>query len=403
MKKKFFTDVVWSVMALGVMHGVLQIVVNPYLTGSMGAERFGDVLYVLAILGIFAPSVGMAANNTRLIQRNEFHVENGDYMLAMLPQLAVSTVVYMILIGPYLSGAGDYVMAFAVLCLTMLRNYGAAEYRMTLNYKGYFVYYLTISLGYLLGILLYPMTKNWMLCFLLGELFCFVLLLVRGHIYRPLRVSKNTGKVFKATLFLMGAYLLSNTVLYLDRLMLQNLMDGETVTIYYVASLLGKTAALLIGPLNGVILGHLTKGGAQMTEKQFHKGCALLVGAGVVLLGGIFVASPVFTKLFYPELYSDVMQIVWLANLSQVLCFVASPMLTIMLTFSETKWQLLIQGAYAVVFVLFGLIGVNLAGLHGFLMAGLISNGMRLLFVFCIGTMRVRKVNSVLDTKGGKR
>jgi len=390
-KKKILTDVVWSVLALAVMHGVLQVVVYPYMNHRMGAERFGDVLYVLAILGILAPSVGLAANNTRLIQRKEMTVENGDYILAMAPQFVLSAVVFSVLVFRYASGVWDMLLALVTLLLTMLRNYGDVEYRMTLNYKGYFLYYLFVSIGYLLGALLFPLTQSWILTFLLGELFCCLLLLVRGHIYWPLTLTSNWKKAWKATLVLASSYLLFNTVLYLDRLLLQNLMNGEVVTVYYVASLLGKTAALLVGPLNGVIIGYLTKDEVQIKERQFMKAAGGVSVAGALLYGAILLVTPIFTRVFYPEIADAVMEIAWIANLSQILCFIASPLMTVMLTFSKAKWQLIIQSIYALEFVLLSVAGVWSGGLHGFVWAGLAANLIRFVLVFAVGLMQARK------------
>ena len=41
-KKKVFSDIIWSIMALMAMHGVLQIVVYPSLNKRWGADAFGE-------------------------------------------------------------------------------------------------------------------------------------------------------------------------------------------------------------------------------------------------------------------------------------------------------------------------------------------------------------------------
>lgn len=386
MQKKFATDFIWSIAALVTMNGVLQLFVYPLLNRQLGEAEFGNVLYVLGIVAVFAPSVGLAANNIRLVESREKRVLNGDLLLAMLPLLAVSGVVFFAVCNGYFSSVSDYAFAALLIVLTTLRYYGDVEYRMTLNYKGYFVYYLVLSLGYIIGALLYPLTKSWMLCFLLGEAAVWLLLVVKGHIYKPLQKSENTVAVSRKVLTLAASYLLVNMVLNLDRVLLQHLIDSSTVTVYYVASLLGKTAALLVGPLNGVVIGHLTKGKTKpITKKSFSLVSLAVLLVGAVLFAGISIVMPVFVKLLYPDIYSDVLSVSTLANLSQIICFASSLLLTIMLTFCSERWQLAIQLVYAALFLVLSISFTNSGGLQGFVTASLVANTLRLVFTVGAG------------------
>ncbi len=380
-KKKFATDFIWSIAALVTMNGVLQTFVYPLLNRQMGEAAFGNVLYVLGIVAVFAPSVGLAANNIRLVEGRSKTVLNGDSLLSMLPLLAVSGVIFFAVCNGYFNGIVDCVMAALLLVFTTLRYYGDVEYRMELNYKGYFVYYLVLSFGYISGALLYPLTKSWILCFVLGEAAVWLLLVVKGHIYRPLQKSENTVYISKKVLVLAASYLLVNMVLNLDRVLLQHLIDSSTVTVYYVASLLGKTAALLVGPLNGVVIGYLTKGKTKpITQKSFALVSGAVLVAGTVLFAGITLVMPLFVKLLYPDIYDNVLAISTLANLSQIICFASSLLLTIMLTFCSEKWQLVIQIVYVLVFFSLSMIFTNRDGLQGFVVASLIANTLRLVF-----------------------
>ena len=385
-QKKFATDFIWSIAALVTMNGVLQLFVYPLLNRQLGEAEFGNVLYVLGIVAVFAPSVGLAANNIRLVESREKKVLNGDSLLAMLPLLAVSAIVFFAVCNGYFSSASDYVFAALLTVLTPLRYYGDVEYRMTLNYKGYFVYYLVLSLGYVAGALLYPLTKSWILCFLLGEASVWLLLLTKGHIYKPLKKSENTLTVSKKVLTLAASYLLVNMVLNLDRVLLQHLIDSSTVTVYYVASLLGKTAALLVGPLNGVVIGYLTKGKTKpITKKSFSFVSLAVFLVGAVLFAGISIVMPIFVKLLYPDIYNSVLSVSALANLSQIICFASSLLLTVMLTFCSEKWQFAIQLVYAILFLILSISFTASDGLQGFVTASLVANSLRLVFTVGAG------------------
>ncbi|MBQ3602231.1 MAG: hypothetical protein IJA02_00155 [Clostridia bacterium] len=392
-QKKFATDFIWSIAALVTMNGVLQVLVYPLLNRHMGEAAFGNVLYVLGILAVIAPSVGLAANNIRLVEGRDKTVLNADLLLAMLPQLVVLGIAFFAVCKGYLVGAVDFIMAALLVVLTTLRYYGDVEYRMTLNYKGYFIYYLVLSIGYTSGALLYPLTKSWILCFLLGEAAVWLLLVLKGHVYKPLLKSENTVHISKKVLTLAVSYLLLNAVLNLDRVLLQHLIDSSTVTVYYVASLLGKTAALLVGPLNGVVIGYLTKGKTKpITQKSFLLVSGGIFAAGAVLYLGITVVMPIFVKLLYPEIYTEVMAVSALANLSQIICFASSLLLTIMLTFCSEKWQLAIQVLYAVSFLGLALFMTKQNGVQGFVLASLAANTLRFVFTAVTGiTVLIKK------------
>ena len=175
---------------------------------------------------------------------------------------------------------------------------------------------------------------------------------------------------------------------------MQHLIDSSTVTVYYVASLLGKTAALLVGPLNGVVIGYLTKGKTKpITQKSFLIVSGGILAAGAVLYLGISIVMPAFVKLLYPDIYPQVMAISSLANLSQIICFASSLLLTIMLTFCSEKWQLAIQSIYAASFLGLSLFMTRQSGEQGFVVASLAANVLRLLFTIIPGIVLLRRKN----------
>ena len=394
--KKIAVDVIWSIAALVLMNGVLQLFIYPSFNSRLGAEKMGDVLYALSILAIFSPALGSAANNARLVEKREHDVKNGDILLVMFPLSVIFAVLYVMIISGYLFDPLEYIMAGVLLVLTVFRYYGDVEYRLSLNYKGYFVYYLTISLGYIAGVLLYPVTNSWILVFLIGEVASNVVVLISGKIYRPLTLSENHTQISRKILVLTLSYLLYNGVLNLDRILLQNLIDSETVTIYYVGSLLGKTAALLVGPLNSVILSYMSKNNTQITRKQYMKISAVIIGVGAVIFAVILAVMPLFVNILYKDISARVLEISTVANLSQIICFSSSLLLTIMLTFASAKWQLIIQASYAAVFLALGIAGAKIGGLQGFIIAILLANIIRLVLVFGIGVI---KLNSGVNNK----
>ena len=55
--------------------------------------------------------------------------------------------------------------------VTTVRYYADVEYRLSLNYRGFFFYYLFIAVGYAIGMALYGISHSWVSIFILGEVF----------------------------------------------------------------------------------------------------------------------------------------------------------------------------------------------------------------------------------------
>ena len=144
----FIKDIIWSSLALIVMNGVLQIVLYPFLNWIYGIDEYGNILYLMGMINIIATSVGASANNSRLKYSREQN-RKSDYNLLII----ILFLVYIPIVGIIIQFCGetmtvqDKVLYWALLCAMTYRNYGDVEYRISLNYKKYFFYYLSASVG----------------------------------------------------------------------------------------------------------------------------------------------------------------------------------------------------------------------------------------------------------------
>ena len=259
-KLSFAKDLSYNVLAVVIMNVVIQFAVYPYLNKMMGEEAFGTVLYLMSIVAIVSNSFGMALNNTRLVIKPKFESKNGDYNTLMLLFCVISSVVALIILYTLnILTLFNGILFCILVIMTLMRYYSDVEYRITLNFKRYFVYYMLLSAGYLGGLLLYHFTGDWYSTLILGETIAVLFVIFRGEIYRkPFECSEKRKTVWRMTMTVAVSYLVSNILMNLDRIVLQNFMGGDAVTIFYTASLLGKTVALLVGPLNGVMIAYLS-------------------------------------------------------------------------------------------------------------------------------------------------
>ena len=383
--KKFLGDVICSISAIVLLNGVLQLVVYPLISRRISSEAFGNVLYIQALLSIFAASLGSALNNTRLVMRSREGICSGDFFQSLLVLSFPALLAVLLLSFRHLESQINLILLVVLFFLTACKNYTDVEYRLSLQYHRYFLYYAVSTVGYLVGLGAFQKSGNWLLVFLVGEAAALFFGLYKGTVYRaPFQHSPWRSKVLKNTFCLGASYMFYNAVVNLDRVMLTYVMGGESVTIYYVASLMGKMIALVVGPLNSVAISYLSKDQGLTQKKLFA-----LCGAAV-LLGGCFyvaaqIATPLYVRVMYPTLYEQAVPLSFAANLAQILCFSGSLILTMVLTVCSAKWQLAVQGGYAVLYVGCAWIISGTAWLEGFAWAAVAVGLLRLVAAMVLG------------------
>ncbi len=395
-KKQILGNTVYTMGGMLLMNGVLQLLIYPLLNRHMGADQMGGLLYIMGLVSILCPSVGQALNTSRLVVRRTHAVENGDYNRSLLLFGSIGSVIAVLVSSRFMNGAGTVALTLLLLMLTMFRYYGDVEYRLNLNYRRFFIYYLVMSVGYIAGFGLYWLTDVWFLIFLTGEAASLVYVRVTGSVFRRFFVTSDCFKVACSRgFFLMLSYLITNVTLNMDRVALKYMIGNVAVTQYYVVSLIGKTMVLLIAPVNTIVISYLTKREQTLRKKEFGK--AVLAGAAVSLVFFMFcqIATPIFVKLLYPDLYEAVQGLVTVVNLTQVLGMFSAFLFILVLTFTGEKWQLILQGGHLILMTGLVLLLTVRYGMMGFSLAVLAANILRVLAVTILGFIKLKKQSNM--------
>lgn len=384
-KCRIVCDFLWSLMGVALMHAVLQFWFYPQMNRIYGPEWMGKILFLISWISIFVMAFGIALDNTRLVTRFRFQTGNGDFNLLLLLFSAIA-VLCCLPVGLYVFPESDPVVFVLWVILTLVRFYSAVEFRLTINTPGYFVYHALLALGYAVGAWLMFCGLDWMWAFCLGEAFALGYVTVVGKIYRPpFWRPQNLKKMFQTASTLAGAGLLNQGGQNLDRILLPVLVGALANAQFYVVSLLGKILSMFAAPLNSVLISYLCQSEKKMTRTNF-----ILLGSAVVLMGSVFfvgcwVCTPCFLRVFYADLYESAQPLIFIATLGQVVGFSSMVLLTAVLTVADEKWQLRIQGVYALLFLLLVWPLTEKWGLWGFGMAILLANSVRFLITFGLG------------------
>ena len=395
-KKKLFSvasDLVFSIAGLVLMNGVLQLLINPTLNKWLGDDAFGDYQSILAVVSVLGTTFGVAANYSRMVRAREHKDTNGDYniILAVVALLCVGVSVVTLIVYKSFSTA-HFLLLTVLMIATVLRYYGDVNYRIKLNYKGFFIYYAITTVGYCLGLLLFKyVSEEWMLTFIAGEAAAVIFVFFHGDIFRGKKLmspSDGFGKTVKSTGILSAPNLLNSLAFQSDKIILGIAIGGEAVTTFYVATLLGKVVSLLTTPLNGVLIGYLTKYEGRFTKKMFAVFTAALLGVGIVALAGCYVASTIFVKLFYPGVYDEAKQYFFLANAGQIFYFIANCLMTVILRLASEKFQMYISIGYIIIYAATVIPLTITYGLWGMTAGLLVANAAKFIITSIVGFVK---------------
>lgn len=392
--KEVITNTAYTMGGMLLMNGILQIIIYPLLTRRMGSASMGNVLYIMGLVAIICPSIGQSLNTSRLVVRREHEVSNGDYDSALLLYGAVGSIIALVAGYFYESYTGilSGIGVVLLIILTVFRYYADVEYRLNLNYKRYFIYYVFLSVGYLAGFGVYYLTGSWYPVFILGESAALAYVAFSGEVFHNfLSRSEKFPIVMSKGTILMLSYIITNTTLNIDRLVLRSLIDSTAVTQYYVISLIGKTLVLLIAPVNTIIISYLTRKEKTINRKQFLLFVGTGLGVSLVFFLACQIVTPLFVKIFYGEMYEQVHMYITGANLTQILGLLSAFLFIVVLTFTSEKWQLILQVGHLSVLLVLVVACTASYGMNGFIYANMTANVLRVLAVIGLGLWKVRK------------
>lgn len=386
--KRKIRDLCLSIGATAVLNIVIQFAMYPYLERNLGEENYGVALSILSLVAILAGTLGTSANYSRMVVSTSIEHTNGDYNIILLFTsllCGAGGIFYLRYLG--ISSLLTTLLFVLLVVLTALRYYSDVGFRMKSDFVRYMLYYVMISLGYVVGMQIYRASGEWMTALIVGEAFGILFVILFGTIYRAsvLRPSKNFSLVIKSMGFLVFSTLIENLTLNADRLLLMVFSGGTAVSIYYVASLLGKVIAMLSVPINSIIISYLVKYEGKLTRKFWTLSIAAIGTLGVFAFGGCAIVSPFLLKILYPDLYPAASGYVAPAILGQIFYFTSGILLVILLRFRGEKKQFFFNLGYAVEFFAIVIPFTYTGGLDGFVYASLVANALRFAAVLVWG------------------
>ena len=389
-------DFVSGAVGLFVMNAVLSFAVNPYLGNTLGAANQGRILYYSSLTALMGATFGSGANYGRMkVHSSGEKTENGEYNIFLL---ITTAILFFVTLGAVLLKGGDKADAtlpglFLLVSVTSVRYYADVEYRLSLNYRRFSLFYIVIGAGYLLGLFLYRFTHSWVMIFLTGEIAGLLFVGFTGKIFKKpvMRVTPRFPAHLRILFVLSFSFLLSDFVAGADRLLLPLLLENgdEMTALFYYASIIGKLMSLLSTPLNGVLAGHLYGKQGGITRKRFLQAVLLLAAVFVVVTGFSVLGSHLYIYWFYRPYYETVKPLFLLANAGQVIFFICNTMMVIVLRYTDEKVQMLTAAVYVAVFLGCTIPLILNFGIWGMAWGIFIVNTVKFLLYAVLGLIRI--------------
>lgn len=387
-------DMLRVAAGLVIENAVLQLLVYPQLAAALGTAGYGDMQYLLAFPSVLGVALGTALVFTRMTARGRAREAGGAYHAILLLGALV-----LIPFGGILAAYGNVrLSAVGVVCYTLLfvcmawRTYAEVSFKLTLRFGVNVGFYAAIGIGFLLGLPLARAVNAWPLAILLGEAagisFAY---LADGTLRRDaLQTYGVLGDVLRASALFFLSEGLSLFIFNADRILLHSLLDGEAVALYYLATLVGKTASFVALPLSSVLLSYLSRYEGEISHKTVRKILLFALMAAGALTLVCTLGGHVIVRLLYPAQYGAVASLLLPGALCGVLFFVTSVLLTVLLRFARRGVQLWVGGTFALSFFTLAIPAARAAGLRGFVCAAMLAGGVRflltsLLFSLLIG------------------
>ena len=388
--RRLISDSVYSLMGLVLMNAVAQIVVFPLYARKFGNVGYGDLQYLMAYVNVLAVSIGSAANYARMVSpRAEREGNAGDYnVLLVLVSLIGLPFTYLVWrFGGAPMDKSTTVCYFLLFVAMTFRYYADVAYKITLRYRSYFVYYAVIAVGYGIGAILVSKTGIWPLGLLVGEALGVVYAyLTSGLLHRRgLTLSPAWRSTLRAVLILFLSEGVANLILNVDRILLKLLIGASAVTVYYLATLVGKVMAVVAAPLNGVLIGYLTRYEGKFTRRAMRYLALGSLAAVAILTGLCTLGGIVALWLLYPTELASVKEFLWLGSLAQVLYVVSGVVMVVLIRFAKKSYQVAINAVFGVCFFGLGISATLTFDLWGFAVAMVIACAVRFLLAILLG------------------
>ena len=387
-KGKVLKDLILNILGSFILSGTLQLIIYPVIGGSLTAEKMGSLLTIIGLSNAIGGILGNSLNNIKLLHQNDYEGKELKDFGVLIRHIIIATIGFTAIVAIiYRTQINliDSIMLIGATVFIVLRCYITVYYRIRLDYVAMLKQVIVTVIGYFVGLAIFFVVKSWPIVFMAGELAAFVYAYKTTEYKDELREkSDNYKTIFNDFVQLSLSNSVGNLLLYLDRLIINPVLGAGNVTLYFVASLIGKTAGIVLTPLSTIVLTYLAK----MKNSDSKKSFVILSLSSVIMGAVIFLISipitPFIIKILYRDSYLEASPYFVIANLSAIIMICGTLINPLLLKNSPLYWQNIIQVVYGVLYIGGSYLMMKQSGLYGFCVAAIIANTIRMLMIWIV-------------------
>ncbi|SFH87270.1 lipopolysaccharide biosynthesis protein [Pisciglobus halotolerans] len=376
--KNFVKDISLNIISNLMVIGVTQIIINPFLAANFGTNKFGVMLSITGIATIFSSVFGTALNNTRLINDQKYRNNKikGDFNLLLIIGLLISLIISSSLIYYYSRMISlENTLIVIYILLSIVRSYIQVFYRLTLHFDKLIKESIAVILGYLVGILFSSLLGQWVFTYLLGEIagVLYLTVSVKWH-KEPFKRTPLWNQTIKNYSQLGFTNVIASSLTYLDRILILPFLGASSVSIYYIATIVGKMGSFVATPLSNMTLSYLANVEVNKVSKYFKNIIVFTLVFGITAYLLLLVATPFVLSLLYSdEMIIESLKIYKVTNIVIILQMINTIIRPLIMKYCPSRWLISIQMTGLLTYITSALLMMNNFGLFGYCIAAVLT------------------------------
>ncbi|HQO10751.1 MAG TPA: hypothetical protein PLK90_11440 [Clostridiales bacterium] len=377
-------DGLYNILAFGIYIGMTQIVIMPFIARiSKSDENFSAIIIFITIFNMLCIAVGDELGNTRMVLYTKYKEKklSGDFHPA-LALLLISFAVILLVTGLIVDIPPSDIATYCFIgALGITRYFAMSSFRLERRFFHIFIVSLAYCIGSLPGIWAALRYGFFLAPFASGEAAAVLAVLYFRLQDKDRLINMTVTEEFRPSVKKYGQLgtvsLMTNLIIYLDRLIIYPLLGAAPMAVYYSASAMSKILGMINNPVASYALSVISKkddsSGPKITGMLFRLIFPLL--AVTAAFSAVLTYAAVL--LLYPQYFDSAIVLIIPVSLASALSIVSYLVRTVIIRFYSIRKFLYANVVYVIVFLISILIFSYLWGITGFAWAVCLSRGVQ--------------------------
>ncbi len=401
--KAFYIDVIYSILASGVITITTTLIINPYIAKQFDASSYGLVLSLAALVTAVSAILGNTLNTVRLIEnaKDDPNQHRLNYKVIILFSSIISMLIVALFNMILYNASSITMILLMIFALTAtLKNYYVVVFRIKINTKKNLIMSILVSISYMTAFFVPWIHLLWPIIYILGEVISLIFIKIYTEIpSEHLKLDYRFKFIMKAYFLIILSSIIANVVLYLDRFLIYPILGPDYVTIYSISTIYSKMFSIILAPISSLILSYISQSAFKMTKKLYNIILYATLLASIAFILTVPIFAPWLTKMLYPQFYNLSSTYLMIGAIGVMIGNISLILNPIVLRFVKTRWQLYISLIYGTIYITLSIILMNLYGLSGFYVSVIISNTVRGIILIILSRHSLKtNVDTTLST-----